>query len=73
MLYSDKFRQDQNDSKCPFQLKVMIKNLLKMTDVATLPKSAYSPNYLRYWSQILIAQIEDLNKDCGKKLRPYIF
>jgi len=28
-----------------------------------LPKSAYFPTYQRYRSQILIAQIEDLNED----------
>ena len=35
-----------------------------MTDMATLPKNVWFPNYHRYQFQILIAQIEDLNKDC---------
>ena len=42
----------------------MMEKLLKITEIATLPKSVQFPNYQRYRSQILIAQIEDMNKDC---------
>ena len=38
----------------------MMKKLLKITKISTLPKSA---DCQRYRSQILIAQIEDLNID----------
>ena len=50
--------------KCTFQLKVIMKKLLKVTEIAALPKSAYLPNYRIYRSHILIAQIEDLIDDC---------
>ena len=40
--------------------------MLKIIEIATLPKNAYFPNYLRYLSQILTAQIEELNEDCVK-------
>ena len=43
----------------------MMKKKLKMTINATLPKSAYFPNYERYRSQILVAQIEDFNEGCS--------
>ena len=43
----------------------MTKKLLKITEIATLPKSSYFPDTQRYQSQMLIAQIEDLNKDCS--------
>ena len=51
----------------------MLKKLLKIAEIATLPKSAWSPNYQIYLYQILIGQIEDLNEDCIKISRPYIF
>ena len=35
-------------------------------------QSTQFPNYRRYLSQILIAQIEDLNEDCVEISRPYI-
>ena len=41
----------------------MIKKLLKITDMATLLKSAQFPNYQTYRSQILMEQIEDMNED----------
>jgi len=41
----------------------------KITEIATLLKSAQFPKY-RYRSKILIAQIEDMNKDRLKILRP---
>ena len=59
-------------SKFPFQSKVMIKKQLKITEFATLLISALFPNYLRYRSQILIAQVEDLNADCVKISRSYL-
>ena len=42
----------------------MMKNLLKITEIAALRKSAQFQNYQRCRSQILIAQIEDLNENC---------
>ena len=42
----------------------MMKKLLKITKIATLTKSAYKCQ--RYQYQIMIAQIEDLNKDYVK-------
>ena len=44
----------------------MKKKLLKITEIDTLRKSALFQNYVRYQSQILIAQIEDLYEDCVK-------
>ena len=35
----------------------------KTVEITTLWKSAYFPNYQRYPSQILIAQIEEFNED----------
>ena len=49
------FRWNYQNSKVPFRSKVMVKKLLKMSDIVTLPKSAYFPSYQRYRSQILIA------------------
>ena len=48
----------------------MMKKLLKFTEIATLPKNEKFPNCQRYPSQILLAQIEDLNEDCVKISRP---
>ena len=53
-----------SEFKITFYSKVMMEKLLKITEIATLPKSVQFPNYQRYRSQILIAQIEDMNKDC---------
>ena len=50
----------------------MMKKLQKITEIATWPKTAYFPNYQRYRSQILIAQIQDLNEDCIKMSHPYV-
>ena len=50
----------------------MMKQLLKITEIVTLPKSAWFRNYQRYRSQIKIAQIEDLNEDCVKISRPHL-
>ena len=47
----------------------MMKKLLKITEIATVPKTAQFPSYQRYRFQILIAQIEDWNKDCIKVSR----
>ena len=44
--------------KFSIQSKVMIEKLLKIAKIVTLPKSAKFPNYHRYQSQILIAEIE---------------
>ena len=49
-----------------------MKKQLQITEIATLPKSAYFPNYQRYRSQILISQIEDLNEDCFKTPCSYL-
>ena len=43
-----------------------MKKLLKITEIATLPESAQFPNYQRYQFESLIAQIQDLTKDCVK-------
>ena len=40
-----------------------MKRLRKITEIATLPKEALFQNYTRYRSQILIPQVQDLNKD----------
>ena len=50
--------------------KSIVRFLMKNTEIATLLKSVLFPNYQRYLSQILIAEIEDLNKDCVKTSRP---
>ena len=49
-----------------------MKRLLKITEIVMLPKNAQFPNYQKYRSYILIAQIEDLDKDCVKISRPYL-
>ena len=46
--------------------KVMMKTFRKIAEIATLPKGALFRNRLRFRSQILIAQIEDLNQGCVK-------
>ena len=43
----------------------MMKQPLKITEIATLPERAQFPHYQRYRSQILIAQIVDSNEVCG--------
>ena len=48
----------------------MVKKLRKITENATLPKSAWFPNYQRYQYQMLIAQIEDFNKNSDTISRP---
>ena len=53
MVYSDWsaldfFRWNHQNSKFTFQSKVIIKKLLKMTKIATLPKNAKFSNYQRY-------------------------
>ena len=55
-------------SKILFQSKVMRKTLLKITEIARLPKSVYQT----YLSQIFIAQIGDMYEDCVKMSRPYL-
>ena len=56
----------------PSEFKISIsvesydEKLLKITEIATLLKIEMFLNYQRYRSQILIAQIEDLNEDCVK-------
>ena len=47
----------------------MMKELLKITEIATLSISGY---FLNYRSQIFIAQIEDLNEDFDKISPPYL-
>ena len=49
----------------------MMKKLLKITEIATLSKSAWFLSYLIYWSKILNSQIKDLKRDCVKISRPY--
>ena len=51
----------------------MMKKLLKITEIATLPKSASFPNYQRYQYQIFMAQTKDLYEDCVKIFRSYLF
>ena len=45
---------------------------MEITEMSTLPKSAYFPNYQRYQSQICEEQIEDLKEDGAKIPRPYL-
>ena len=49
----------------------MMKELLKINEIATLPKSIWLLNYERYRSWILIAQIEDFKEGCVKNSRLY--
>ena len=51
----------------------MMEKLLKITEISTLPKKAKFSNHRRYRSITLIAQIEDLNEDFIKIIRPYNF
>ena len=65
MVYSDRTELDHYD------LTIIIHNSW------TLPKliccrNAHSFQTIRYRSQILIAQFEDLNKDCVNSSRPYL-
>ena len=53
--------------------KVMMKKLLKSTEIATLLKNTLFLNHQSYRSQILIAEIEDFNEGCVKISRPYLF
>ena len=46
--------------------------MLKMTEMATLTKSAYYPNYQTYRSQILMKKVENLNENCVKISRSYL-
>ena len=54
----------------------MMKKLLTITEIAMLPKITYFLKYQRYCIkegyQILIAKIEDLNKDYVKIRQPYL-
>ena len=50
----------------------MMKKKLKITEIVTLLKSTYFPEYQRHRSRILIAQIEDFDEDFVKIWRPYI-
>ena len=50
----------------------MMKKLLKIIVIATLPKSVYFPNYQRYRSQILVSQIGDFNEDRVKNFTTHI-
>ena len=61
-----------SESHISLSVKSYDEKWLKITEIATLLKSALFPNYQRYRSQILIAQIEDMNKDCVKISRPYL-
>ena len=51
-----------------------MKKLLKITEIATLPKTEMRmfTKHQRYRSQILIAQIEDSNEDCVKISGSYL-
>ena len=51
------FPMKPSEFKISISVESYVGKLLKMTNIATLPKSAYLPNYQRYQSQILIAQI----------------
>ena len=66
---------------CIFTLRYLIncklfaasEKRLEMTEIAMLPKTAKFPNYQRYRSHILVAQIEEFNKDSVKMLRPIFY
>ena len=55
-----------------FSRKLWWKEMLKITEIGTLRKSPWFSNHQRYWSQIFIAQIEDLNEDCVKISGSYL-
>ena len=61
MVYSDRSGIDLSDeanhqnSKFSFRLKVLMEKLLKIIEIATLPKKSIVLNYRRYRFQILIA------------------
>ena len=42
----------------------MMKKLLKIIEITTLLKSVQFSNYQRYRSQILVAQIGNMDEDC---------
>ena len=48
----------------------MMKKLLKITEIATLPKRPLFPNYQSL--ETMIAQVEDFNRDFVKISRPYL-
>ena len=78
MVYSDNSNLDLFDEiirikNFRFGRKVVMKKLLKITEIATLPKSAQFPYYQRYLFHILMKQIkENLNKDYVNISRPYL-
>ena len=47
-----------------FKISISVESYDEKTDeITTLPKSAWFPNYQRYQTKILIAQIGDLDAD----------
>ena len=60
-----------------FEISVSVESydekMLKITEIATLPKNTLFPNYPRYRFQIVRAQIVDLNEDSVQISRPYLF
>ena len=46
--------------------------MIKITEIARLPKSEQFSTCQRYLSQFLLAQIEDLNEDCVQISRSYL-
>ena len=63
---------DHQNLKFQFKSKVMMKKLLKINEIAALPKGAQFSSNHRYRSQILITQIEGLNEDCIKISLAYL-
>ena len=50
----------------------MMKNQLKITEIATLRRAHGFPNYQIYWFQILITRIKDLSEDSVNILYLYL-
>ena len=60
------FRWNHQSWKIPFQSKVMMKNLLKITEIAMLSKCAYIPSYQKYIDPKCYSTNWNLNKACVK-------
>ena len=61
-----------SEFKISISSKVMIKKGLKITEIATLPKSELFLNHQKYRSQFLIAEIVDLKEGCVQIVRLYL-
>ena len=67
------FPMKPSEFKISISVESYVGKLLKMTNIATLPKTAKLSNYQRYRFQIFIAQIEGLNLNSKKFHLPIIY